>query len=1433
MDGYASFEPEKKTRFKRQVSIFVRNLIAIAMVLSLWTSPLFAQTATPPSAGDGSTDNPYQIATLDNLYWLSQNDSEWDKHYLQTADIDASETANWDDGDGGNAEGFSPVGNFTTQFKGTYDGYNHTIYGLTINRPNSDNIGLFGVVKPYNLSNYSGLKNLFLENVDITGHFRVGALVGLFMGYKIEYCGSSGNVEGTATVGGLVGGSDSSGEKEMVLCRSSANVAGDDNVGGLVGVNQAVLSQCYSDGIISGGSGSGGLAGKSHRSVTDCYSVARVNENGNGMFVGGLLGNFALSGSIVNCYSAGNLDGEQNVGGLVGYNYETEGSLNSFWDTEVSGYDVSALGEGKTTSEMTDQSIFANAGWDFDSVWTISPDRNNGYPYLRSNPPPFPPIMETQSAGSIGTSSATITCNLVVLGIDAPLQHGICWSTSSDPSIYDARTELGSKESTGTYSSGMSGLLPATTYFVRAYATNSDGTGYGDVISFTTGSIPVFIDYQIRTQRYYAETSFETLGAEPVVQVRFQIGDAYSGTGAYSSWHCKRWNGTCNNGCTTDDTSVLWTGTAIDDADNIYIGIQGWESKIENAGNEDCTYNSGDDEDYSSKESTAADDLSANSRGTWTRFADNDGYVESGSSGGNNWYRVQFYSYWNYSIPANPVFSISNAASDGFRIDLTDHNGYRITDWDYQVATDDAFSNVVASAEELENGFADVTGLDPGTIYYIRIRGENEAGTGDYTDYQTQTTAMDAWSDAFPGNVTEQDWEYEDTGGSGSVVDIANDRMELFAEYPGTPFHLTGRVDFPDYDDAIISARVQDISGEHKYEAHLLLRGQADDSGYLFGITDQGVLFIDKRVAGTDSMLATRTATGVDPSDCMLKFAAVGNKLFGKAWTYGTSEPCAWDLEAIDDGYDAGDGGAGVGGASQNAMVAFDDIALESDLTEFWQSSGDCGGGALPAGGDATKTAGGSQVTLYSDSIDDAVFSIVEVADAPENASKLAGAVAIDKYLQVHCSLEDGEFTAVLQLQYTDDEIAGLEESSLRLYYYDVDTDTWPLAVDGNTEGAANWLGDSAPTENLGDHGVDMANNILWAVVDHFTDFGAGGTGETGIGGWVLQDKNMGANIYLMVQGDSSQAEDSLAIANGVSLVWVAGAAADVDTTFQDPFGGQLMFSGNPSLGSFTVEIGYYEDGGAGFVSGDTATLIIDGSQIYNMDALDIFDDGSKEPETFMVPAGQYLALRLTNNTLFEQTILTGGLRSWLNATNSDQAYPLLIELGSFTATALEDGVELFWHTKSELDTAGFHLWRGTALDDEYVRITDALIPARGDSVTEASYSYKDFDATGTGFLYELEDIGYDGVSTFHSLTARYMALVPGWNLLGGDAFAGMSVSDALSGISGKYSAVWGLTASGWQAHNSGQPDFSDLESFEAGNDYWIFVSQGCDLILP
>lgn len=93
---------------------------------------------------------------------------------------------------------------------------------------------------------------------------------------------------------------------------------------------------------------------------------------------------------------------------------------------------------------------------------------------------------------------------------------------------------------------------------------------------------------------------------------------------------------------------------------------------------------------------------------------------------------------------------------------------------------------------------------------------------------------------------------------------------------------------------------------------------------------------------------------------------------------------------------------------------------------------------------------------------------------------------------------------------------------------------------------------------------------------------------------------------------------------------------------------------------------------------------------------------------------------------------------------------PSAIELVSFTAEVGADGsIALTWETATEIDNAGFNLYRATTEDGPYTQINDALIPAEGDAVSGASYSFMDTPGSGT-FYYQLEDVDFNGVSTLH-----------------------------------------------------------------------------------
>ena len=76
-------------------------------------------------------------------------------------------------------------------------------------------------------------------------------------------------------------------------------------------------------------------------------------------------------------------------------------------------------------------------------------------------------------------------------GSDITLR-GVCWSTSANPSIADDTTISGS--GTGDFTSTISNLVYSTTYYIKAYATNSNGTSYGEELSFSTANITLIPD---------------------------------------------------------------------------------------------------------------------------------------------------------------------------------------------------------------------------------------------------------------------------------------------------------------------------------------------------------------------------------------------------------------------------------------------------------------------------------------------------------------------------------------------------------------------------------------------------------------------------------------------------------------------------------------------------------------------------------------------------------------------------------------------------------------------------------------------------------------------------------------------------------------------------------------------------------------------------
>jgi len=99
-------------------------------------------------------------------------------------------------------------------------------------------------------------------------------------------------------------------------------------------------------------------------------------------------------------------------------------------------------------------------------------------------PNPVLPTVTTDDVTNIAQTTATSGGNVTSDGGANVTARGVCWSTSTNPTLSDSHTTDGS--GTGTFVSNITGLTPNTLYYVRAYATNSVGTAYGNQISFTT-----------------------------------------------------------------------------------------------------------------------------------------------------------------------------------------------------------------------------------------------------------------------------------------------------------------------------------------------------------------------------------------------------------------------------------------------------------------------------------------------------------------------------------------------------------------------------------------------------------------------------------------------------------------------------------------------------------------------------------------------------------------------------------------------------------------------------------------------------------------------------------------------------------------------------------------------------------------------------------
>ncbi|HVW15493.1 MAG TPA: Ig-like domain-containing protein, partial [Mucilaginibacter sp.] len=98
------------------------------------------------------------------------------------------------------------------------------------------------------------------------------------------------------------------------------------------------------------------------------------------------------------------------------------------------------------------------------------------------------PVLTTTAVSGATATTATSGGDITSDGGSSVTARGVCWNTTGSPTTSDSKTTDGT--GTGTFTSSLTGLSPATTYYVRAYATNGVSTTYGNAVTFTTSANP-------------------------------------------------------------------------------------------------------------------------------------------------------------------------------------------------------------------------------------------------------------------------------------------------------------------------------------------------------------------------------------------------------------------------------------------------------------------------------------------------------------------------------------------------------------------------------------------------------------------------------------------------------------------------------------------------------------------------------------------------------------------------------------------------------------------------------------------------------------------------------------------------------------------------------------------------------------------------------
>ena len=748
----------------------------------------------------------WSVKTVDELQAMA---SDLASNYVLFTDIDATVTSEWNPQGDGTYAGFDPLGVFNLAFSGKFDGLGHTISGLTINRTEKQDVGLFG----YTFG--ATLRNVGLVDGSVSGRHAVGGLVGRTESSVISNSYTTGSVSGTHNmVGGLVGLNYNSTISNVY---TTGNVKGTTEVGGLVGMNSALSS---SPSIIS-----------------NAYATGEVEGSD---VVGGLVGENRFNSAISNAYATGNVKGTgtgTKVGGLVGYNRSSGTISASYWKTdnnaELSGIglndnvNIQPVVTGLTTADMQSPFIFIDAGWDFASVWGKSnSSENDGYMMLR------------------GVGASTLYDDYVRLSGDTSKTYG------------DANPEL-----TGITLDGL-GTDTITLAWNDAITTSTNADSYayadGNVIDVTpTSGGGAYVDYG---------TGKLTIGKAALSITADNAEKTYDGQ-AFTGGNGVTYDGFVNSETVSDLTgNITYGGTAQNavNADSYIITASGLTS-----GNYDITYNNGT-LTVDPAAITAITGIIANNKtydGTYHATLDSSNAVFTGMITGDTLTIAAAGVFTDKNVGTGITVNITGLTLSG-----TDAGNYSLTDTSATTTADitpAALSITANDAEKTYDGLAFTGGN--GVTYDGFVNSETDSVlTGNIAYGGTAQNALNADSYTITASgQTSSNYNISYTDGT-LIIDKANATVtanSATTTYSGVEQSVSGYTvaGLVNDENAADVLSLTETGGSGTNAGSYTLNIAGDATNYNLTFVD-GELTIDKANATVTANSATTTYSGVEQS---------------------------------------------------------------------------------------------------------------------------------------------------------------------------------------------------------------------------------------------------------------------------------------------------------------------------------------------------------------------------------------------------------------------------------------------------------------------------------------------------------------------------------------------------------------------------------------